>query len=252
MNPNSVSVSMATPLVDALEPGPRVHSRDALHRHSNASGVKLRERERFDGGEDSSSDDMGIEAIDVLRSQLLLRWFNETDHKSLATVSVDFCDAKATLSARLATAFAASGSRTLVIDADLYNPRLHAAFDVDNDLGLSEVLAGQLPLHAALKQGRIETLSILTAGNGGDRAESLLSKSRLIPLLQGAQLQFDVILLETPTWSAHANATMIGGAAGGVLVSVQRHRTHARSLRRLADGLKAASVPIVGAIFVES
>jgi receptor protein-tyrosine kinase len=189
--------------------------------------------------------------MDALRSQLQLCWFNNGEHRSLAIVGIDPPDDAASLTARLAMACAASGSRTLVIDANLRNARMHQTFGIDNTPGLSDVLAGGVGLHAAIPPGSIEGLSALPAGPVKDHPERLLSRPRLASLIEEAQRQFDVILVETPPTSAYRDASAIASAAAGVLVTVLRHRTHARSLRQLATDLRAAGIPIVGATFIE-
>ena len=85
-----------------------------------------------------------VEELRALRSQLMLRWFDaEAERKTLAIVSPERGEGRSFIAANLAVVFSQLGERTLLIDADMRNPRQHTMFAVSNRLGLSETLAGR-------------------------------------------------------------------------------------------------------------
>ena len=195
-------------------------------------------------------DDDG-ESLRLLYSQLQLIWFNSGERTVLALIDAGARAQQASVAARLAKTSAAAGERTLLIDADLRAPRLHTLFDVENTLGLSSVLARDASLDDALVPTRFDALTILPAGPACARPEGLLSKARIAQMLSELAGKFDVVLIDTPGTRAHADAQIIASAAGGALVTVQRHRTRARALAQLATDLRSVEAAIVGATFVE-
>ena len=104
------------------------------------------------GGEGGVADDViaahqpqsdSVEPLRALRSQLILRWYNNAVRKVLAVTSAERGEGRSWLAANLATMFAQLGERTLLIDADMRHPRQHRLFNLDNSVGLSSLLTGR-------------------------------------------------------------------------------------------------------------
>ena len=70
------------------------------------------------------------EVLRGIRSQLMLRWFNNT-RKTLAITSPDNGEGRSYFAANLAIVFSQLGERTLLVDADLRQPRQHQLFKIE-------------------------------------------------------------------------------------------------------------------------
>jgi receptor protein-tyrosine kinase len=81
------------------------------------------------------------EQIRALRTELLL--LNGASRSGNMMVILSPCqgEGRTQLCAELAIAFSQLGQRTLLVDADLRRPRVHALFDSDNTSGLGQALA---------------------------------------------------------------------------------------------------------------
>ena len=79
-----------------------------------------------------------VEALRALRSQLILRWFNE-GNKSLAIVAASESDGCSNLAANLAVVFSQLGEQTLLVDANLREPKQHKIFNLSERRGLSDI-----------------------------------------------------------------------------------------------------------------
>ncbi|MGZ5059665.1 MAG: chain length determinant protein tyrosine kinase EpsG, partial [Methylobacter sp.] len=86
-----------------------------------------------------------VEALRAVRGQLMLRWFTNV-HKTLTLVSLSRGEGRSLMAANLAIVFSQLGERTLLIDADLRQPRQHTLFKLQSVYGLSDVLAGRADL----------------------------------------------------------------------------------------------------------
>ena len=85
-----------------------------------------------------------VEQLRVLRSQLLLRWFDvDAGGRALAVLSPDTGEGRSFVAANLAVVFSQLGQRTLLVDADLRRPCQHRLFRISDKLGLSSILAGR-------------------------------------------------------------------------------------------------------------
>ena len=77
-----------------------------------------------------------VEQLRMLRSQLMLRWFdNGTERKGLAVVSAGSGDGRSYIAANLAIVFSQLGERTLLIDADMRTSRQHKLFNIGKRAG---------------------------------------------------------------------------------------------------------------------
>lgn len=190
------------------------------------------------------------EHLRSLRSQLMLRWFeNDARHAALSLVSPGRGDGRSYLTANLAVLFAQLGKRTLVIDADLRHPRQHRLFGATGRQGLSGVLAGRLGTDAVIDIESVPGLSLLPAGVQAPNPQELLARGGLPRLLSSLRSRFEVILVDTPAFEECADAGTIGSRAGAALMVACRDGTSVRALGALAEGLREFGVTVVGAVF---
>ena len=73
-------------------------------------------------------------------------------------------DGKTTMACNLSIAMAQAGQRVLLIDGDFRKPRVHKVFEMDGEVGLSNVLAGRTEVYDAIQTNGMVGLSILPCG----------------------------------------------------------------------------------------
>src|SRR5258706_1347291 len=143
--------------------------------------------------------DPRVENFRALRGQLMLRWFNpELELKHLAIVSPYHGEGRSYLAANMAVVFSQLGQRTLLIDADMRNPRQHALFHLENRAGLSTLLAGRAELDVIEKITPLLDLSVLPAGPIPPNPQELLNRPAFRTVLAQLDKDYDVIVLDTP------------------------------------------------------
>lgn len=97
----------------------------------------------------------------------------------------------------LARALALSGQRVLVIDCDVRRPRVHSAFGLANQIGLSNYLRDQAGLAAVMKTDMRSGVDVITTGRWPSDPLALLRGSRFDALLSEAGAAYDVVLIDT-------------------------------------------------------
>ena len=117
----------------------------------------------------------------------------------------------------LARAFAALRARTLLVDADLRSPQLHARLGVPRANGFADALEGRGMRTAFIES---ENLALLPAGRARADPLELLSRDRLGPLLRAAAGPFDVALIATAPLERGPDFEIFAALAGGALVVV--------------------------------
>ncbi len=190
-----------------------------------------------------------VEALRALRSQLMLRWFTgEAGGKALAIVSPGRFEGRSYLAANLAVVFSQLGERTLLLDADMRHGRQQQLFGLDNQAGLSTVLAGRGGSIPAQRVAGLIDLSVLTAGPTPPNPQELLGRDVFVKLLERLATAFDVIIIDTPGGAGYADAQTIGARAGGALLVARQNVTGLKSAGSFAAGLGQLGTTLVGAV----
>jgi chain length determinant protein tyrosine kinase EpsG len=189
------------------------------------------------------------EALRGLRSQLMLRWFDVAEkRKSLAVVSPARGEGRSFIAANLAVIFSQLGEHTLLIDADLRNPRQHSLFKIGNGNGLSAVLSGRGSPEAVQRIDGLVDLSVLPAGPTPPNPQELLARPLFSLVLEQLAAEFDVIVIDTPASGEYADAQTIAARAGGALLVVHTDATPVRPAHELAQNIAAAGATVVGTV----
>jgi chain length determinant protein tyrosine kinase EpsG len=197
----------------------------------------------------SDPDSDAVEHLRVLRSQLMLRWFeNDARQAALAVVSPGSGEGRSYITANLAVLFSQMGKRTLLIDADLRRPRQHDIFGLTDRVGLSTVLSGRAGWEAVHEIKSLPGLWVLPAGAVPPNPQELLSRPGFARLLQALRASYEVILVDTPAGSVWADAGTVAARAGAALMLACRDATSVPRVARLADDLRQFGVTIVGAV----
>lgn len=188
-----------------------------------------------------------VESLRALRSQLMLRWFDDK-RRVLTLTGANPGDGTSYLAANLGIVFSQLGERTLLIDANLRTPQLHTYFNLDNRAGLSDILAERATLSALTRIPQFVDLSVLTAGTQPPNPAELLARSNLGDLIALLSRHYDVILIDTPPAEQSADFQAVSANAGGALISVRKNRTRLSEVAAIKDMLAAAGAEVVGAV----
>lgn len=190
------------------------------------------------------------EAFRELRSQLLMGVLNGDRHRrrALAVISTDRGDGKSYVAANLAVAFGQLAGRTLLIDADMRNPRQHELFMLQNKSGLSTLLAHRSREEAIVRITDLVGLSVLPAGPVPPNPSELLNRPAFEELLQHARSSYDVVLIDTPSLSSGDDAAMIAVRAGAVVALARSRETRLSAFNDIVAGLSSAGVAVVGSV----
>jgi chain length determinant protein tyrosine kinase EpsG len=187
-----------------------------------------------------------VEALRSIRSQLMLRWFDH-DKKTLAIVSPNNGEGRSYFSANLAIVFAQLGQRTLLIDANLRQPRQHLLFNLGNVQGLSDFLVNRVDNSAIKKISELPDLSILTAGTIPPNPLEIISRG-LGTCIEKLVPDYDVILFDTPSVSQSSDVQLLARGAGGALFLARQHQTRLADMEAMKTFLEKSGVVCVGAI----
>jgi capsular exopolysaccharide synthesis family protein len=143
------------------------------------------------------------------------------DQQVYAVTSAQPGDGKTSLTLALALSFAASGSRTLLIDCDLVGAGLTARLDMSGPEGVLEAMTNRSLLEY-IRQTDIADLAMLPVGSAQAHHAGLFSPAALRRLVTEAKKHFEVVLIDTGPILGSIEATPVCAAADAVILTVAR------------------------------
>ncbi|HYF47314.1 MAG TPA: polysaccharide biosynthesis tyrosine autokinase, partial [Acidimicrobiales bacterium] len=158
-------------------------------------------------------------------------------------------EGKSSTAANLAIAFAESGARVAMVDADVRRPQLYRTFGADNAVGLSGVLLGRIAIDEALQEvPGVPGAHLLSPGELPQNPTKLLYARRTEEVFADLRTSFDVVLVDGPPVLPVADALILAQFADLTVLVVRAGATRRRALRRARHALgrvDASSVAVV-------
>jgi succinoglycan biosynthesis transport protein ExoP len=216
---------------------------------------KRETRTRTDGalGTESSPflidpDGATAEALRSLRSGLTLSGAGRR-LKLLAVTSALGGEGKSYTIYNLGLAFAATGLKVLIIDADLRRPRQDVLFRVSRKEGLSNLLAGIGSFDEVLQaHSVVPNIFLLSAGQSTPLASELLESGEIVKILQTARERFDLILVDNAPVLPVADPVQVASHCDGTIGVLRSGQTSRKALRRFVQILARNRIHLLGMV----
>lgn len=168
--------------------------------------------------------------------------------KTMLVTSTAPGEGKSTTTANLAIAFAQTGSKVLLIDADLRRPTLHKVFKITNPLGLTNLLVQNVATEMALREVGVPNLRVITSGPIPPNPSEILGGSRMKSLLNSLGEAFDYIIIDSPPTLAVTDSSILSSMVDGVILVVSADevsRDKAKKAKAQLEGVKANILGVV-------
>ena len=161
-------------------------------------------------------------------------------------------EGKTVSSVALATALAAAGSKTLLIDADLRRPKVDAYLSgASHSPGLASILMDEEGAPGATEIAK--DLYVIRGGGADESAQRVFLSPQFGTFLEAAKAQFDLIVIDSPPAVVVADAAILARFADVVLHVVRWGRTRRSVVLDAVDRMhrangKAVSVTILNRV----
>jgi capsular exopolysaccharide synthesis family protein len=180
------------------------------------------------------------EAFRALRTALIAKC-SGGGTRIIVVTSAQPLEGKTTTAANIALALAYSGTRVLLVDADMRRPGLHRTLRLTNERGLSQVLTGQARVRDVIQRTVDPNLLAITAGHTPSNPSELLSSERMKTLVTNlAHGPFDWIIIDTPPVLAVTDAVILAPMASGVAMVVGAEMTRRRLAERAVETITSS------------
>lgn len=194
------------------------------------------------------------ESFRSMRSNLIMRMFNDpvAPRQALAIVSPNAGDGKSYFAANLAAAFSQLSGRTLLIDADMRNPRQHELFRLNqNSAGLSSILSGRAASNVIQAVKQLPSLFVLPVGTIPPNPLELVERPAFGLLMRELLTKFDRIIVDTPAAALGSDGAVIAARCGASLLVARQNHSRMDDLRRMIETSKIGTSKIVGTVVNE-
>lgn len=161
--------------------------------------------------------DIAIEAIRGLRTSLHFAMMESKNNVLMITGATPDVG-KTFTSSNLAAIITQTGKKVLFIDTDMRRGYVHKVFKANNDKGLSELLSGKTKVSETIQTIPEAGFDFISRGMSPPNPAELLMHSRFGELIEWANDNYDLVIIDTPPILSVTDAAVIGRYAGTTLL----------------------------------
>ncbi|AZN67671.1 polysaccharide biosynthesis tyrosine autokinase [Acinetobacter haemolyticus] len=194
-----------------------------------------------------NSDDIAVESLRSIRTAIHFALNNAKNNIVMIAGPAPEVG-KSFISTNLATIFAQSNKKILLIDTDLRRGYLHKYFSKDVKPGLAELLTGQAELSQVIHETEVSGLSIITRGKNPANPSEILSSEQFKTLLETLSSQYDHIIIDTPPILAVTDGIIISQYVGVTLLVARYAKSQMKELELSLNRFDQAGVKVNGFI----
>jgi polysaccharide biosynthesis transport protein len=169
--------------------------------------------------------------------------------QSLLITSSNPQEGKSLTSANLAIAFAQSGQRVILVDADLRRPFQHKIFSLPNKAGLTTaILDPSVPVSDVLQPVPVENLRVMTSGPLPPNPSEMVGSKRMENLIDTLRHEADIVIFDGAPVLAVTDSIVLGTRADGVLLVVESGHTRHIQAQRSKEAITKVGAPLLGVV----
>ncbi|WP_369872722.1 polysaccharide biosynthesis tyrosine autokinase [Escherichia coli] len=191
--------------------------------------------------------DLAIEAIRGLRTSLHFAMM-EARNNILMISGASPNAGKTFVSSNLAAVIAQTGKKVLFIDTDMRKGYTHKLFNENNSNGLSDILSGKTEISLAIKTIKSAGFDYISRGMVPPNPAELLMNKRFGDLLEWANNNYDIVVLDTPPILVVTDAAVIGHYVGTTLLVARFELNTAKEIEVSIKRFEQTGIIVKGCI----
>ncbi|MGO8674184.1 MAG: polysaccharide biosynthesis tyrosine autokinase [Capsulimonadaceae bacterium] len=170
--------------------------------------------------------------------------------QTLLISSANQGEGKSTTSLNVAYAMGLDGKRVIIVDTDLRRPSLHRMLSIPSVPGVTDVLLGNAPLTAALRQLEHHPMvRVLPAGSIPPNPGELVNSKAFVQLIEQLKGMADIVVFDSPPLLAAADGAIIASMMDGTILIVETGRTKKGAAARAHRILQGARAKVLGVVY---
>lgn len=157
-------------------------------------------------------------------------------------------EGKTFVSMNLASAIAASGASTLLVECDMRRRSMAARIGVHAQYGIYSVMTGQVSLEQAAVRTPTKNLYFLDAEPHIPNPSNILNSNHFQSFLDNARGRFDYVVFDTPPVTTFVDAAVLGTKVDAVLLVARENFVKRAELQQAVDQLRASNCNLAGVV----
>jgi len=169
------------------------------------------------------------ESFRSLRTNIQYIAANKTK-KIISVTSSIGGEGKTFVTMNLASIFALSNHKTILIGGDLRKPKLHNSFKLNKNQGLSNYLINKSNLEDIITKTNIKTLDVIASGPIPPNPAELLDSPKMNELLSILNKKYDYVIIDTPPIGLVTDGVIIMQYADANIYIIRHNYSKIKSL----------------------
>jgi capsular exopolysaccharide synthesis family protein len=157
-------------------------------------------------------------------------------------------DGKTMLACNLAEVLAASGKKVVLVDANHRHASLAPIYEVADAPGLGDMLAGSVPLAAALEPTAVENLLVVAAGLWPAGGGGLLDSGRMQSVHEQLKAVADVVIFDAPNCLESADVIALATICDSVVFAAEIGTTRRPQMTRGLELIRRSRARFLGVV----
>lgn len=188
------------------------------------------------------------EAYRTVRTAIFFGASGGEEAKTILFTSPAPGDGKSTSASNLAIAMAQAGHRTLLIDCDFRKPVQHRIFEIEAATGLSDAIAGRVPLRNVVYPTHIARLHVLPCGSIPSNPAEILNGKRFAQVMEAVTRVYDRVIIDSPPVMPVTDARILAASADVTVLVLRADKSTRKLSTHARDGLQSVRANILGVI----
>lgn len=189
-----------------------------------------------------------VEAYKALRTNVNFVTANGKNRKIVVTSALSD-EGKSSVAINLAISLAQTGSKVLLVDADMRNPSLlrYMQLKKNQNSGLSTLLTGEVKVGDCLIQTDFG-VDLIAGGPIPPNPAELIGSEAMGELLRAAAERYDYIICDAPPVGVLTDAAALSSFCDGVLYVIRQKYANRNQVRSAIKNLQTVNAKILGTI----
>lgn len=138
----------------------------------------------------------------------------------------------------------------VIIDADLRKPKLHKYFELENKIGLSNVLSGVYEGNGNkyIQNTNVENLDLISSGHVPPNPIELLSSDNMKNVLEALKECYDFVIVDTPPINIVSDALVLANLVTGYIMVTRSNYTEYQALDVAMSNFELANIKPLGVV----
>jgi succinoglycan biosynthesis transport protein ExoP len=185
------------------------------------------------------------ESLRVLRTVIVYSKL-DLSSKVVAVTSALPDEGKTTISMCLARVAAMSGQKVCVVDCDLRKQSINDVIDIETDVGILQVLAGEAPWRSAIVRDPNSEAHVLPIASSGFTPRDVFGSDAMGNLIAELRAHYDLVVLDCAPILAVAETRIVVGRADTTVLVARAGRTAIGAMRAAVMQTEGAGGNILG------